>query len=1158
MNATFFRLSTLIAALSWIPAFLAAEPAGSARVQVGGKGKINLTAGKTTPGGSMANITWGSEDERKKTLTAEIPLQEGWSEFSVSFTPDASGVVQIDLSGADRSGPDKKKRALYTYFDDLSATGADLAGGDFEVVEDGKPAHWWFWSPDTNRPGMAVRNPALAHGGNFFVAAWAQGALVRNLTVKAGETVTLRGFAKPAPEGIDPRALSLPPPPKEPRKLPVNPRLSFFDLAPAANMGFQDDAAGDGKGGWSDQGPGNDFREFDLGQKTFGDVPFRITDPAANGGKAVLSFRHDPSFLTGLEKATIPAPPKSIGRYLYLLHTSCWFGLKEGETAATVTVGFADGSKRVLEVQGKREVGDWWNPPRLENGVVVVSKANQSALVGIYLSRFDLGAQMEVKRLEFSTGAKLLWIVVGATLSDGDYPLPEIRKLEIRAGKEWRALPDADLAVKAGTALDFSHWIDPSPAGSKGRVIGRPDGTLAFAKEPAKPVRFYTACGFPTESNAGELAEAYAETIYRQGYNLVRLHFVDQYLTAQTVGTWGKTLSLGAQADFDRRLEAGESAFSPQRLDHIDRFVAALKKRGIYLYLDGMSSWTGLYPANCWYDKNGVEPMKPRIFYDPVARRHYQHALRQFLLRTNAYTGTTLATDPQVAMILGFNEITMGLTQKNAATNLLPQWRAFLASRFPDVKAYRAAYCCPEPNITRFDEAPFFTQGDLWHEARRKVVAAFLNQLEEETSGWMEKELRGLGYTGLYTMYDWLYSLRLYLARAKAGVVSMHGYFSHPFELGGKQAVSQGSSLAADLNWWRAMAATRIAGEPFALMEYGHVYWNRYRYEEGLAIGAYASFQDHAALTGFAWPVGLAPKLSAPFNVGADPIGRASQVVSGLLFMDRAASVAAHRVDIPLSRGLALDRHEHAISGDQSRLALLTGFAVAVEGRECAVKPALQIPMGDGAKTVDSAFWSSVVDAESGTFAGALERLRKEGILPAKNRTDLAKKIYETENGEILLESGKRRLTVETPRLAGLCTDRWESPLRAGPLIVESSSEPASITLASRDGQALGLARRLLLVIATDARNSDSRYEDEEGVVMKDKGKLPLLMKTAKLSLRLERAPSAGPLKAWALALDGTRRDELAVKPAPGGLRLELDSGAWDCGATPFVELAER
>ena len=64
------------------------------------------------------------------------------------------------------------------------------------------------------------------------------------------------------------------------------------DLRPWANRDFSDQTAGDGKGGWSDQGPLEDLHGIDPSLVSFGGMEFRLIDPKTNNGKAVLTFHY--------------------------------------------------------------------------------------------------------------------------------------------------------------------------------------------------------------------------------------------------------------------------------------------------------------------------------------------------------------------------------------------------------------------------------------------------------------------------------------------------------------------------------------------------------------------------------------------------------------------------------------------------------------------------------------------------------------------------------------------------------------------------------------------------------------------------------------------------------------------------------------------------
>ncbi|MCK6488957.1 MAG: hypothetical protein L6R48_11610 [Planctomycetes bacterium] len=922
-------------------------------------------------------------------------------------------------------------------------------------------------------------------------------------------------------------------------------------LAGVANMGFADDQPGDGAGGWSDQGWANSFAEFEVARREFGGVPFAITDPAANHGKGVVSFRHR-TLPNAPETVTAPFPTGARGRWLYLLHAVCWAGGPRGTVVGQAVVTGRDGTERKLDLALGREVGDWWNPVSLPNGAVVGTRPNQSALVGVYLSRLDLGGEVEAADLRLTTTGSSLWIVVAATLSARDLPLPERKAITVAAGAEWKALPADDLVVKPGTALDRSAWVDHAPAGCRGRVIARPDGRLAFASDPATPVRFFGCTGpdwvFANDENADP--EAFAEAVRRQGYNMVRFHFLDFHLAGRP--RWGKPIDAAAIAATDARAAAGQ-LLDPARMELVDRLAAALKQRGIYLFLDAMTSWTGFYPVNPWSSDLGMVDLRWRSYGDPAARAHYRAAVTALLTHRNPLTGLTLAEDPMVAVVLGWNEQELNLWRNGWQEPLLASWRAFLARTYADPTAWRAAWGVATPPPASFAEAPIFALDDVIAAGRRGAdVSAFLAEADAETQAFFEGVVRAAGYPGIFTNYDHYKNLRYQLARARLGAVTMHNYHDHPsdfIQAGSK--VSQSSSLADGLGYLRNIAGIRIAGLPLLLTEYGHVYWNRHRYEEGLSVGAFAALQEIDMLFVHASPVLMKGRAVKPFSVANDPVARASQVVTGLAWRGRAVAPARHQVQVALPRAAVLAQAQEAMSGEQTRLALLTGFSSRVEGGPAAAPAAdLTLALENGSAVVGSRFESKVADKPPVRgLAAAVDTLRERGILPAGNRTRVA---------DQLLDARRHQLTVATATLAGVCSDVFSAPVEAGALRLAAASVPVAATVAALDGQALPASARLLLVLATDARNDGEQYEDEAGRTLRKLGSGPVLVRTGRFAIELRRAAGAPALRAWALAQDGTRRDELAVAAGAGGMRLELDSAAWAGGPTPFLELAER
>ncbi|SDT92850.1 hypothetical protein SAMN05444156_0822 [Verrucomicrobium sp. GAS474] len=739
----------------------------------------------------------------------------------------------------------------------------------------------------------------------------------------------------------------------------------------------------------------------------------------------------------------------------------------------------------------------------------------------------------------------------------------------ITAGKEWKKIALDDLPPKAGSALDFSRRLGTEPAGSKGRVIALPDGRLAFAEAPTVPVRFFgcTVAVNLSVPRDPEGIEDYAEAIRRQGYNVVRINFLDTDLGG---GKWEAPMpTADFLADFDAQAAAGSPPFRPDVLDRFERFVAALKKRGIYINLDAMTSWVGYYPVNPWAPSQaGVTNMGANLF-DPngTGRVHWHNCVKALLTRVNPYTHTTLAEDPQVMDILGHNEINFNFWyndwQKKYGRVLLPAWREFLQNRYKSVAAWRAEWGSAgiPSDLAGLEEAPLFSREDLMQKGpRSRIVGEFLEPIEANLAEWFEGELRSFGYTGLFSLYDMLYNLRIYLPRAKLGLVSMHSYHDHPqFRPQEVLENNNTSSFADSLNWWRGMIGCRIAGKPLAITEYGHVYWNRYRYEEGLAVGAYGAFQDLSSLHVHSEPVEMKGRGLAPFRPGSDPIGRASQVVTGILFMDQAITPAAHRVDVTLTREQMLTFSESNFPGELTRISLLTGFGTEPEGTVPAVPAQLTIPFKWGAGTKsDSIFAASVVETGKGSFPEYVSLLRTKGILPSENRTAPERNQYESEGGQIFLDANEKCLVVNTPRVSGVAAVTVGHPIDAGALTVESATISASLTAASLDAEPLATAHRILVVVATDAHNDGDKFAAPDQKKLLAAGKKGALLRTGEFVVTLKRADTAPALHAWTLSMNGTRRDPLSVDRVPGGVRLTLESAEWASGPTPFVELAEE
>jgi beta-galactosidase len=129
-----------------------------------------------------------------------------------------------------------------------------------------------------------------------------------------------------------------------------------IDISKFCNMGFVDDKAGDGKGGWADQGAENDLRSVPLGNVEFKGVLFLIIDPMKNQGKSCIVLKGEHSQWGVKEakgiKVNLTTP------CLYFLHSCAW--TKQGEEIAKYVVNYTSGEKIEIPIVGGKNVNDWW------------------------------------------------------------------------------------------------------------------------------------------------------------------------------------------------------------------------------------------------------------------------------------------------------------------------------------------------------------------------------------------------------------------------------------------------------------------------------------------------------------------------------------------------------------------------------------------------------------------------------------------------------------------------------------------------------------------------------------------------------------------------------------------------------------------------------
>lgn len=937
------------------------------------------------------------------------------------------------------------------------------------------------------------------------------------------------------------------------RNLKLEAGDTVLDLGKNVNMGYTDPVAGDGKGGWSDQGPENDASRFRWKQKQYGNVPFRLLDPAKNNGKSVMTFANKwfPGGLISTEVDLSGGNCKA--NYLYLLHTLT-FPDSYPPVGQIELTGTKD--SQTLKIVNGRDAANWWMPSKKPNAFPVALWQNGGGnQVGVYLSKFKLNNLGTIRKAVFRKEAASAanWIVLAATLSEHDYALPQSEPVTIRENAVWKVLPlPPKGGVIAGSALDISFLNDGKPTGTYGRVIVNRDGHFAFEKRPDQAIRFFSSAeaaasfrGFHSakpQFDTKEKIREYVRQLRLSGYNMIRIHYLDELLMMK------------AKKDLD---------FNPTILDHFDYLVSECGKNGIYINIDAMSCRLGYTKGNRWGWKG--HPAKPgnfkhEIYFSDRARQNWKDGVRKLFTHVNPYTGKRMADDPAIALVVGYNEQEFGLSSCDNYNGFLPLWKEFLKKKYGTPEALRAAWGKTAP--ASFEQITAFRRDDILRsDATGADINRFLMEQENGIFHFYKDFLREIGYQGPVSAMNMGKSFRIAAARKDFDFISMNSYHAHPngFTAKGGGVITQESSIGNAGNIIRGFGSMRRYSAPYLVTEHLHVFWNRYRYEQGFVTGAYAAFQDFDGLTGFGSNVTVnaySPML--PFLINNDPIAKTQELLTAFLLLRRDVAPGKQVVRLALSSDEILKNGAagDALSTAQSKLVLTNRFAYTCDAKLPLKQNETVIGRSGGSGIVLDAWYNSIADSKNQLFNldRFLNGLRRKGALPPENRSNDAEGIYESETGELLMDTKRNYLQVNTPRLQGICA---EAGTKAGlrDFEIRRMSTRGNLALVSVDGaKPIREAKRLLLVIATNALNSGMKFEDPQQRFLIRNGTMPILLETGKFDVALT-SRSAANLKAYALGMDGKRIAELPLKKNGEKVELAVDTAAIPNGPTLYFEL---
>ncbi len=127
--------------------------------------------------------------------------------------------------------------------------------------------------------------------------------------------------------------------------------------------------------------------------------------------------------------------------------------------------------------------------------------------------------------------------------------------------------------------------------------------------------------------------------------------------------------------------------------------------------------------------------------------------------------------------------------------------------------------------------------------------------------------------------------------------------------------------------------------------------------------------------------------------------------------------------------------------------------------------------------------------------AAAITFLRNNGVLAAGNSSSATSGIYASDTGEIRLDIAAKQMRVVTPHTEAVAFASVNQPISLGQMTVWSASGASLFAVSSLDGQAVAQSSKLLIVMATNARNTGMTFSDAEQKIVSNYGALPVEIK---------------------------------------------------------------
>ncbi len=456
---------------------------------------------------------------------------------------------------------------------------------------------------------------------------------------------------------------------------------------------------------------------------------------------------------------------------------------------------------------------------------------------------------------------------------------------------DWIVWENPTYSKRSGTATDASFLLD-APAGKHGFIHA--SGEDMYFEDGTRARFWGINVGREAVFGTYEEANALAERIAQSGYNLVRLHQMDDNTFDCIFG------------------ESGAASIDKNQLNKLFYFISCLKERGIYIYADLLVKRN---LNNAFINDNGA--VGAAIFFDDKLIELQKEYAQTLLTTVNPFTSLALKDDPVLVFVQLVNEFGAFDISANsmseyyiAEMNVL--FNEYLSKKYEsDSELFEAwkktdgssdvnvGESIVEKNVTFFGDGSndFSELMDGFGEQKRSDVYEFLYAIMEKYYANMRDYLRESGIRAMITGVGMgggksnEVPANVRLNKEYFDFTDRHTYMAHP---------TNGWIMADGLNYWgasmlyspeifKSVPASKPYNQPYILGEWEECNTSEYRAEAMPMMAGYACFQNytpiHFCLISGRERDNKNGYIDNPFSVYNDPVQTAAAPISSMIYL---------------------------------------------------------------------------------------------------------------------------------------------------------------------------------------------------------------------------------------------------------------------------------